>query len=242
MIIKYPTGLYYNSIPKGTEPGNVTFVISNNPPPRTNLLFPKLPSGIARKRITRKDGISWRRETVSDLVFSVSSSTRTVEGSNNKVFEIGQVLEFGDSISKTVDPMLIGLVTTTQHDINRINYNSLNVDDADEQAINSASLVAYRSLQTKLNEAIQRRKDAEQLVVEYQKVINDSTRAIEALKIMVDQGDATANDLHVIISKLETRRDDAFRDRDVAIMSANDAAAESVQMSDKLRTISAVLK
>lgn len=242
MIIKYPTGLYYNSIPKGTESGNVTFIISNNSPPRTNLLFPKISIGVARKKITRKDEVSWRRETVSDLVFSVSSSARAVEGSNNKIFDIGQVLEFGDSVSKTVDPMLVGLVTTTQHDINRINYDSLNVDDADEQVINSASLIAYRSLQAKLNGAIQRRKDAEQLVLEHQKIINDSTRAIEALKIMVDQGNATADDLHVIISKLEIRRDDAFRDRDTAIASANDAAAESVSASDKLRTISVVLK
>lgn len=242
MIIKYPTGLYYNSIPKGTEPGNVTFVISNNPPPRTNLLFPKISNGIAKKRIIREDEVSWRRETVSDLVFNVSSSAGTVEGSNNKVFETGQVLEFNDSISKTVDPMLVGSITTTQHDINRINYDSLNIDDADEQTINSASLVAYRSLQIKLNEIIQKRKDAEQSVVEYQKIINDSNRAIEALKIMVDQSDTIDNDLNMIMSKLEVRRDNAFRDRDMAIALANSAASESVLVSNKLRTISTVLK
>lgn len=242
MIIKYPTGLYGNSIPSGTESGNVTFTISNNPPPRSNLLFPKISNGIARKKIIKKDEVLWRRETVSDLVFNISSSRRTFEGSNNRILEIGQILEFNDSIPKTVDQMLVGDTTTTQHNINRINYQPLGISAEDEDLINSASFVAYKSLQKELNDAVQRRKDAEQSAIEYQKIINDSTRTLDALTIIQNQSNTTDTDLDAVILKLKTKRDMAFKDRDEAIRLANEAAVESSSISDRLRIISTVLK
>lgn len=240
MIIKYPTGLY--NIPKGTELGNVTFTVSNNSPPRSNLLFSKIPDGIARKQILRRDEVLWRRETVGDLVFNISESRRTTEGTNNKTFETGQVLEFNDGTSKTVDEMLVGNNTTTQHNITRIDYDQLDIDDEDKQLIDSVSFLAYKSLGEDLNNARQRYRNYEQDVIEFQKIINNSTRTINALKIAQDQNAGTDIDVSDLISKLEIKRDEAFRSRDAAIASANQASAESTSILDRLRTISTVLK
>lgn len=242
MIIKYPTGLYNNAIPSGTESGNITFTISNNPPPRSNLLFPKISNGIARRQIARSDEALWRRETVGDLIFNVSESKRTLEGSNNKVFETGQILEFNDSIPKTVDQMLVGDTVTTQHNINRINYEPLGINEGDQQLINSVSMSAYKSLENELNEARQRRKNAEQSVVENQKIINNSTKTIEALKIVQDETSGTDSDVYELILKLETKRNAAFEARDAAIAVANESAIQSASLVDRLRTISTVLK
>ena len=244
MIIRYPTGLYVNILPQTPDAGgNVTFTISNNPPPRANLLFPKIPPGVVdRQRLSRSLDILRRRTVLGDLVFTVSQSRRNTEGSNNKVFEIGQVLEFSDRILKSLDPMLVGRKTETQHDIVRINYEPLDISNEDQEFINNSSLVVHKSLSDQLNVVRQQRKNAEQLVVSNQKIINDSNRTINALKIIQDQTGMTDSGVEELIIKLELKKGEAFVARDVAIVAANAMSAEATQIQDKLRTVSTVLK
>lgn len=243
MIVRFPTGLYSNILPQEPQDGgNVTYTISNNPPPRTNLVFPKIPPGIVdRKRTPRDLEILRRREVVGDLAFTISQSRRDAEGSDDKVFETGQILEFSDAPLKSLDPMLVSQKTETQHDTGRINYEPLGVDDEDQQRISDASLVTHKSLADQLNLVRQQRQNAEQIVVANQKIINDSNRTIEALQVIQNQSPTTDSDVDDLITKLEQKKQEAFTARDQATEAANALAAEATRIQDELRTVSTVL-
>ena len=244
MIIKFPTGLYSNILPQSLQDsGNVTFTISNSTPPRTNLIFPKIPSGIVdRKRSIRSSDILKRRSVIGDLVFTISQSSRNDEGTNDKTFETGQVLEFSDVPLKSLNPMLVGRKTQIQHDTTRINYQPLDVNEDDQQLINDASLLTHKNLSDQLNLVRQQRKNAEQLVGANQKIINDSNRTINALKIIQDQTTTTESDVDRLIIKLELKKTEAFVVRGAATEAANALAAEATRIQDELRIVSTVLK
>jgi hypothetical protein len=243
MIIKFPTGFYETVIPQNPQDGgNVTFVISNTEPPRANLTFPKIPLGIVdRKKQPKTIGLLDRRDTVDDLVFTISQSSRTEEGNNNRQFETGQVLEFSDSPIKLIDPMLVGNTTQTQHDVNRLNYDALGVDAEEQQLIADSSLVVYRDLSDQLNTVRQRRRDSESLVTSNQKVINDTDRALKGLVIIQNSSPTTDSDVDDLIIKLGLRRSEAFEARDEATEVANTAAAEASVLVDEIRTVGTIL-
>jgi uncharacterized phage infection (PIP) family protein YhgE len=206
------------------------------------LVFPKIPPGIVDRRKTPRDPeILRRRDVVGDLAFTISQSRRDTEGSNNKVFETGQILEFSDGPLKTLDPMLVSPKTETQHDVTRINYEPLGVDEDDQQLISDASLLTHKNLADQLNLVRQQRKNAEEVVVANQKIINDSNRTINALKVIQDQSPTTDSDVDELIQKLEQKKDDAFTARDQATEAANALAAEATRLQNELRTVSTVL-
>lgn len=243
MIVKFPTGLYSNVLPQQPQDsGNVTFTISNSPPPRTNLVFPKIPPGIVdRRRLPRDPDILRRRDVIGDLVFTISQSRRDSEGSNNKVFETGQILEFTDAPLKALDPMLVSPKTETQHNVNRINYEPLGVDAEEQQTISDASLITQKNLADELNIVRQQRKNAEEIVTTNQKIINDANRTIDALVVIQNQTPTTDSDVDELIAKLEKKKDDAFKARDAASEAANALAAEATRIQDEIRTVSTVL-
>jgi len=243
MIVKFPTGLYSTVLPqKPQDGGNVTFTISNNPPPRTNLVFSKIPPGVVdKKRDPRSKDLLQRRDTLGDLAFTISQSKRDVESSNNKIFETGQILEFTDGPLRSLEPMLVNAKTEIRHDTNRINYDPLDVSIEEQQFISDASLLANKSLQDNLNIVRQQRRNAEQLVISSQKVINDSNRTIDALNVIQDRSPDTDSDVDELIAKLEKKKDEAFIVRDQASKSANSLAVEATRLQDELRTVSTVL-
>lgn len=243
MIIKFPTGFYETVLPNDPEDsGNITFTISNNPPPRTNLIFPKIPGGIVdRKRTPKTIELLDRRDILGDLTFKISRSSRIFEGSNDKVFETGQVLEFTDAPLQTLDPMLIGVKTQTQHDVVRLDYAALGVDDDEQQLIVDSSLLVHQDLSDQLNIVRQQRADAEQQVIANQKIINDANRTIDALEVIQSSSAETDDDVDALIEKMKTRKDEAFILRDQAANVANVLAAEATSLVDEIRTVSTVL-
>jgi hypothetical protein len=92
-----------------------------------------------------------------------------------------------------------------------------------------------------LNLVRQQRKNAEEVVVANQKIINDSNRTINALKVIQDQSPTTDSDVDELIQKLEQKKDDAFTARDQATEAANALAAEATRLQNELRTVSTVL-
>jgi hypothetical protein len=137
--------------------------------------------------------------------------------------------------------MLVGNDTQIRHDINAINYQPFNVNDDELQAISDAALMASRSLSERLNDVRQKRKNAEQLIVTNQKIINDANRTINALKTVVESSEA-GQDIVDLIGKLESRKAKAFVDRDAATADANVLAVEASRIQDEIRTISVVLR
>lgn len=241
MIVKYPTGLYRDVLP--TEPqdgGNVTFTISNTTPPRTNLVFPKIPAGLVDRgrEIPPPVDILHNRQYLGDLIFSVSSSKRNAVGNNSRQFEIGQVLEFGQGSGKAVDPMLVSPVTEIQHNTNAFDYASLGVTADEQEIIAQQSLRTHDQLTDELNSLKQRRADAEVDINTQQKIINETNRTLSALEVIAD----TSADVQALVRKLKKKRDEAFAARDLAVKNANNYATEADTVLSKLRAVSVVLK
>lgn len=244
MIVQFPTGLYDTVLPANPEDrGNVTYTISNDPPPRTNLLFPKVTRGITdRKRAPRTITIFNRRQTQGDLIFSVSSASRSKEGNNARIYEIGQIIEFDDAPIQTIDPMFVSPKSETRHDTNKFDYEALGLTEDEITTINQKSLIIQEALTEKLNAARENRSNAEIEVVNQQKIINDVTRNINALQIIVDNSAETDPGVDALIEKFTAKRNEAFEARDQAKADANRYASEAASLQDQLRTVATVVK
>jgi len=239
MIIRFSTGLYKSVLPSTPQDaGNITFVISNTTPPRTNLVFPKIPAGLAdlgRFHDQPLSGLDNRR-FLGELIFNVSAARRSLTGNNSKQYEIGQVLEFTDVDNKTVEPMLVNQVTQIQHNTNVLDYEAMGITGEEQDLIASESFRMLAELTDQLNAAKQLRADAEIKVNLQQKIVNETTKTIEALSVIGGAG------LGPLLDKLRDTRQSAFAARDAAIVEANDAAAAADVLVGKLRTVATIVK
>ncbi len=244
MIISYPTGLYRSVLPTNPgDGGNVTFTISNTTPPRTNLIFPKIPTGVVdRGRQQASPSVTPfnNRQYLGDLIFSVSSAKRTQTGNNARQYELGQVLDDTITTTPTVDPMLVGSITGIQHDTNVFDYAALGISSAEQATVATTSLLAYTALTDQLNSLKQQRADAEITINLQQKLINDTTRTLTALTIVMQQ---TNNpDLQLLIEKLTGTRDAATVVCAQAVAAASSIAAQADVVLANLRSVAVILK
>lgn len=242
MIIKYPTGLYRDALPINPEDvGNVTFTISNTTPPRSTLVFPKLPSRTANIFPSRTPPSQAEvRRQCGTLVFTVSAAGRTQAGNNSRQFEIGQVIPFGPNATTAVVPMLVAKVTETRHDTNVLDYDAMGMVAEDQALIAAQSFRAHQALSGQLNDLKQKRADAEIMVTTQQKVINETNRTIAAMEVV--QSQAVDPDVMALLLKLKARRQVAFAVRDQAVTDANTYAQQAGAVLDKLRSVAVVLK
>jgi len=210
-------------------------------PPRTNLIFPKVPIGIvSQRRESTEKPITSRRSNFGELIFSVSNSKRSVLGNNARQYELGQVLSFGDSQTVDVNPMLVGATTELRHDTNIFDNASMGLSDTDVTIISSASLQTQDILTNKLNLIKKQRADAELSITIQQKIINETEKTLSALNVVQNQ--FPSDDVASLIERLQQRRDDAISNRDAAIVSANDLAAQADVVLEQLRTVATVVK
>jgi hypothetical protein len=242
VVIKYPTGLYKAILPvEPSDRGNVTFTISNSAPPRTNLIFPKIPLGIVeKKRDVTPMPVVDRRQHLGQLVFSVSKARRKELGNASRQYQIGQLIEFTEPLADIVDPMLVGEVMETRHDTNVLDTDAMGINDADLQEMNAASLRTQKALTDRLNFLKRARADADTTINVRQKTINEIDKALSALEVITTT-DADS-DVAPIVSKLTERKRKATEERDAAIRAANQYASEASRIADDLRTVAVVVQ
>jgi uncharacterized coiled-coil protein SlyX len=242
MIINFPTGLYRDVLPQQPQDkGSVTYIISNQNPPRTNLIYPKISNGIInRRRQIKEVQLTDRRQQLGDLVFSVSGARRQQAGNNSRQFEIGQLLEFDDSQFQVAKPMLVPPLTETRHDTNVFDYGAMGVSEDEQEVIRNASLKAQADLTARLNQLKRLRADAEVMVNTQQKTINEINRTLAGLDAILSI--TSDQDLKILVQKLKTKKDDAFHIRDQAIINANDYASEADKIVTELRAVAVVVK
>lgn len=251
MILRFPTGFYTSSI--STEILNkdsITYLVSNTDPPRTDLVYSKVPLGVLATLREPKDSdiITRRRVSFGDLIYSVSTSGRTDEGNNSRQYELGQIIEFGTESGVEADPMLVTQLTEIQHNTNRLDYYSMGITDEERSAIEEVSQATQVVLMDRLNEAKRMRSNAEEGINTAQKVINETNRAIESLEITLSEAPAYSSlstelvNVEDIIIKLKAKRDAAFKQRDESLASANFYASEASKLIDRLRTVGVLVK
>jgi len=241
MIINYPTGFYKTVLPRDSSDSiSVTYTISNTIPPRTELFFPKIPSGIEQRQ--RQQSSEFDRDALGELVFSVTQSSQRVVENNSRLFDIGQVLEFEGSDQATLDPMFVSNCIEIQHNNKDFDYARFGLSSADVDVLKSTTTDKMVQLQDQLNDVRAARLDAEQIISSQQKLINDLNRNIKALSLLVDNITEADDDVVAVHSKLLVRRTQAIADKDAAVESANFNASESARIADELRIIATVVK
>jgi len=223
-----------------SDVGNVTFTISNSDPPRTNLVYPKISPGVIARRIDREiPTVAQRRTFFGELIYTVSKAQRSDIGNTSRQYELGQVTDFGEQPVQAVDPMLVNSTTEVQHNTNIIDYTALGLSSEEQTAIDTASTDLYVKLETQLNELKQLRANTEQQVNSFQKLINDTNRALDALQVIASNSDA---DMSGAIAKLEARREDLFRQRAETIALSNEYADQANALLESLRQLAVVVK
>lgn len=250
MIIKYPTGLYASVLPRSeTDGGNVTYTISSTKPPRAELAFIKVPVGVVNKRRTSIINPNYDyRQNYGNLIFTVTTSEKSDEGNSDKQYELGEISDFNNISGKSVDQMLVSKSTEIRHDTNVIDYAKLGLNDEEVAALDAVTYGASQDLADRLNTARQLRADLEVEINTQQKIINDTTRAIDGLTASMDTGAITGSlgtegaVVESIINKLKLKRDDAFKARDEAINSANSVAVEAAALADQFRIVGTLVK
>jgi hypothetical protein len=242
VIINYPTGFYKSVLPKLPEDStSVTYTISNTIPPRTNLIYPKIPAGVVlRKRDVPVVPLQQRRLEVGQLIFSLSSARRTELGSNAKQYEIGDVLDFTTDTATVVEPMLVSTITELRHDTNVLDNEAMGLSDSDAALIAEISLTTQATLTEQLNMVKQQRADAEQSITINQKTINETTKTLSALTVMYDTTPTPA--LAQLIERVQLKQQQVITARDNAIESANRYAAMADDLINQLRAVAVVVK
>ncbi len=234
MILRAPTGLYANVIPTGESPGNITFTISTQLPPRDSVLALKIPTGLIAPNLEQT---VYSRAVYGELIYTVTSSARSNTGNNIKQFETGEILEFdAPPLTVDVDPMLVNPQSQQIHNLNYIDFLALGLDAADVAAIGSAATESSQKLIKELNSYRQLRMDADQEISSAQKQINDIGRAITALKATEDDS------ISAVIDTLTAKSLAANARRDAALANANRYAALAQTIQDRLNSISVVVK
>jgi hypothetical protein len=240
MIIKYPTGLYKNILPsKPADGGNVTYTISTTAPPRVGLSIPKLFAGVMyRQRHPLPETPEERRKNLGQLLFTTSKASQTISGTATKAYEVGQVYDFEDVPTQTVEPMLVQPVSTIRHDTNLFDYTSLGLNSADVQTIESHSTKILDDLSSQLNAAKKARANAEQTIIVQQKIVNEANKTIKSLQTLVENG----ADVSALIEKVQSTLLTATQKIETAIALADAQAAVATIIMDKIRAISNVVR
>ena len=183
MIIKFPTGFYTNVIPTHpSDVGNVTFTISDSTPPRSELLFPQIPTGLYYRK--RNHNNSDRH--LSEPIFYISSANSQVLNNNMQQFEIGQLLEAkppADIFLTNID--VFGAHAST-HDLNILDLEDMGLDTLEIKAINDNSSAIYLDLIIRLNvnKASVNAFDIE--INKSQKSINETQKTVLAVNVMIE--------------------------------------------------------
>lgn len=241
MIVRYPTGLYSSVLPRGPQQaGNVTFTISSTQPPRTSLLFPKLPPGVSgRRRTPRVIDVSLRRKDVDNLLFTVNSASRGATSSSVKQYEVGQILEFGDlAPTRTLEPNTAGCHSEIRHDTGLLDYQRLGITPDQRALVEREGDEVYRRLEAELAAARQLYSDLQVAIGENQKLLTETGKALDALRAMGSSDPTIAG----MISDLADKRQALNSGRGGLVNRANDAARLAAGLLQQLRDLSQVIR
>lgn len=236
MIITYPTGLFSTILPKqSTDATSVTYTISGSPP-RTELLFQKIPPGeLNGKQFQSADRYS-TRYLLGELAFTSSTSSRTQSGSTSKQYEVGQVLEFTSTSQVQANQLLVSQNFDIQHDTNVIDYSKFGWTSDQIDALNKASQVKYENLRIVLEQTKQAYYNTNVLINENQKDINETQKALNAVSVINDASlTSLIDNLNQRLSALNTMKIEL-------VASLNDISTEASGLADQLRQLAQIVR
>lgn len=248
MIIRFPTGLYRSIFPEGSESGNITYTVSSDSPPRPIIKANQLPnfeiSQLAPEKVFDDET---RRTQFGELVFTIANSSRSDPGSNKKLFEVGQVLDFEENppeteIQQLGSPEQIDI----QHNTNLFDFESIGLDSSEVEQLVRDSQNKQKELEEMFLSLQTEIKNLDAEISENQKRINETTKTIRAVRDIygISEGDLTFSEgtggeiyqkLLVNLTELESNREQLISDRNNRATQADEIFRSVVKVSELIR-------
>lgn len=232
MIIHWPTGLYdeYGSL---DDAPNVTWYISNNPPPEDNSITIKVP--VAEEIRPAPDKIfdnQTRRLSFGNLVYTINEAANTIPGSAVKTYSEGDIIEFSDDDRPDLT-MPRNNTVQFRHDLNELDLESVGLDDEEVNEFNLSVSNKKNELEKQFLSIRTEINDIEIKIPETQKKLNESIKALNAANILEDQE---------LIDKITSKRDQYNEELDSLVEQHNEKVEELGVIVDKLNRIDMVAK
>ena len=240
MIIRYPTGSYLTVLPAEPEDSvSVVYTISSTVPPRSELNFIQIPTGIKRKQHSPRTALpSTRRANLGDLALTSKKNRPGSIVTGNQLFYTGQVTAFVATTAVNIDD--INSAVVTQHDKIYIDPGHLGLEDNELDDISVEALDAQGQILIEL-EGLQKRKDDLQVeIVSQQKILNDANRVIDALDIIVDL-DPGNIEMQALKLQMEIAAATATAAINEAVVELNEMPATFRTKHDRLRTLATLI-
>lgn len=189
MIIRFPTGLYADAGQLPTNPadaGNVTYVISNDDPKRAQDVTLQLPLA---EEIAPRPPLAYddktRRAQLGPLVFTYVDANQTITGSNRKMFEVGQYLDFNSPEIDLPEQTPIPSIVDIQHNTNVLDLEDAGLTTDEINSLIDQSTTKKKELEDQLA-TIQNEISNEKIAIsENQKQINEVVKIISAVRVVV---------------------------------------------------------
>lgn len=232
MIINYPTGLYDEYGDLDNVP-NVTWYISNNPPPEDNNITIKVP--VAEEIRPAPDKIfdgQTRRLSFGDLVYTINEASNTVPQSATKAYSEGDIIEFSDDDRPDLDMPRSNNVQF-RHDLNQLDLASVGLNDDEVDDFNLSVYNKKKELEEQFLEIRTTINNIEIKIPETQKKLNESVKALNAAVILEDQE---------LIDKITAKRDQYNNELDTLVEQHNEKVDELGAIVDRLNKIDMVAK
>jgi hypothetical protein len=241
VIIKYPTGLYASVLPSGPQDaGDVTFTISSTVPPRSDLLFPKIPPGVSnRPRPQRTITAVTRRNALGQLVYTINQASRSATASSLQVYEVGQVLEFGTfTPSLPLTPFFAGSSSEIRHDTGLLDYTRLGFSSDQQATVQAYGNATYSAQEQLLVAARQNYSNIQVAISENQKTYTEAGKALDAL-IAMSSVDPV---ILAMIADLTARRLSLNSERGTLVNQANQVATVASGLLAQIRSLAQVVR
>lgn len=240
MIITHPTGLYAQAGQLPTNPedsGNVTFTISSDDPARSIALVLQLP--VVEELRPRPPLIfndAERRLSVGELVYTLISANRTQTGTNAKLFDIGEFLEFDDIDDELELPTISAQsVVDIQHNTNLLNLPGAGLSDEEIDEVTELSTQRKKELEDEVA-ALQGQIDSTKSAIsENQKQLNETRKIIDAVTELGSGGS-------VILDNLVAREETLTVERTELITTLNQLNTDLVSAINSLLKVSTLVR
>jgi hypothetical protein len=184
----------------------VTWYISNEDPPRSSGVTIKIPPSeeirqIQPPIIERKT----RRKAYGDLVYSINEVNNSLTNSGKKQYSEGDVLDFTEDNRENLGVPRSKRIEH-RHDLNELDMESIGLNQDDINKFNSDVYDKKEELENQYLVIRQEIEDIEINIKGIQKKINESNKAISAVKILGDQD--LENKINIKKSEYESQIDD----------------------------------
>lgn len=228
MIIIAPTALYSSILPMDhSTPGNVTWVISSNDPPRmtdNTQILPQIEEIKTLPPIIFNP--SKRQVNTGAYVFNLSYSEKSKVGIGEKFYEAGQILEFNDAEDQPVVNLLsVPDVLDLQQDTNELNVSDMGLTPEEINRLNTESRKKMNTLISDLNDTLASIKSTTVSIQDNQRSLNETKKAAGAAASVFPETDEIVIKLNERIVLLDEERVILADNYNKLLLSANDKYA-----------------